>query len=292
MQIDCKEQNLKHDSSIRFNLDPNSNVIDPISFRCHILPAKHNLNRISIELGMQIDCNEQNSKHACPIRFNLDSDSNEIDCSLEPRRHDLQRISTELGMQIDCNEQNSKHDSPIRFNRDSDSNEMDASFEFLKHDLHRISTDLGMQIDCNEQDSKHDVSVRFNFDSGSNVTDPILFGLNVSPAKHDLHRISTELGMRIDCNEQNSKHDSSIRLNLDPGSNVTDPILFGLNVSPAKHDLPTISTEFGMQIDCNEHNLKHDSPIRFNCDSDSNEIDCSFETRKHDLHKISTELGR
>jgi hypothetical protein len=58
--------------------------------------------------------------------------------------------------------------------------------------------------------------------------------------------------MKIDWIEQHWKHDSSIRLNLDSDSNVIDAISFGLLDSPAKHDLPKISTERGMLIDFNE----------------------------------------
>jgi hypothetical protein len=88
-------------------------------------------------------------------------------------------------------------------------------------------TELGMQIDCNEQNLKHDSSIRFNRDSDSNVIDPIRLGRFGLPAKHDLERISTELGMQIDCNEQNSKHDSSMCFNRDSDSNVIDPIRLG-----------------------------------------------------------------
>jgi hypothetical protein len=102
---------------------------------------------------------------------------------------------------------------------------------------------LGMQIDWNEHDSKHDSSIRFNLDSDPNEMDPNSFRFRGWPVKQDVDRISTEMGMQIDCNEQNAKHNPSILFNLDPGS-----------------------TEPGMQIDCNERNSKRDSSIRFNRD--------------------------
>jgi hypothetical protein len=81
-------------------------------------------------------------------------------------------------------------------------------------------------MDPKEQKLKHDSLICFNLDSDSNVIDPIVFSFAASPAKHDLDRISTELGMQIECNGRNLKHDSLICVNLDLGSNVIDPILF------------------------------------------------------------------
>jgi hypothetical protein len=116
MQIDCSEQYWKHDSSIRDNLDSDSNVIDS-RFELRKLAR----DRISTERGMQIECNEQYSKHDSSIRDNLLSLSNVIELiwlrRLEsPAKHDFPRTSTERGMQIEWNEQHSKHDSSIRDN--------------------------------------------------------------------------------------------------------------------------------------------------------------------------------
>jgi hypothetical protein len=44
-----------------------------------------------------------------------------------------------------------------------------------------------------------------------------------------------------------------------------------------------------MKIDCNEQNSKQHSPIRFNLDPDSNEIDGSSKPAKYDLHRVSSE---
>jgi hypothetical protein len=192
-------------------------------------------------------------------------------------------------MQIDCNKQTSKHDSSIRFNLDSDSNEIDCSSENAKHDVHSLSTELGMQIDCKKHDSKHDPSISFNLDPGSKLIDPISFSFLWPPLKQEFERISTELGMQIDCKKHNLKHDLSIRFNFDPDSNMKDIILFGFHQQPLKHDLHIISTELGMQIVCNEQHRKHDSSIRFNRDSDSNEIDCRFEYWKWNLGRGSNE---
>jgi hypothetical protein len=161
MQIECDGRNLKHDSSVCVNLDLGSNVTDPTLFGLCQTPLKCDLHRISTELGMQIDCNQQNSKHDSSICFNLDSDSNEIDFSFESSKYDLQRLSTELGMQINCKKHHLKHDSSIRFNLDPDSKVIDPiSFRFLwpplKQELERISTDLGMQINCKKYHLKHD----------------------------------------------------------------------------------------------------------------------------------------
>jgi hypothetical protein len=46
-----------------------------------------------------------------------------------------------------------------------------------------------------------------------------------------------------------------------------------------------------MQIDSKQQDSKHDSPICFNLDPESNVITCNFEWLKLDLHRISTELG-
>jgi hypothetical protein len=51
------------------------------------------------------------------------------------------------------------------------------------------------------------------------------------------------------------------------------------------------STFGGMQIDLNEHSLKHEFSIRLNRDSLSNVIDSSFAFPKHDAPSISTPRG-
>jgi hypothetical protein len=79
--------------------------------------------------------------------------------------------------------------------------------------------------------------------------------------------------MQIDWIEQYWKHDSSTRCNRDSDSNVINLTAFDLLSLSAKHDLPKISTEQGMQIDFSEQYWKHDSSIRCNLDSDSNVID-------------------
>jgi hypothetical protein len=148
-----------------------------------------------------------------------------------------------------------------------------------------------MQIEYNEQYLKHDSSIRDNLLSLSNVIELIWLRRLESPAKHDFARISTERGMQIECNEQHWKHDSSIRDNLLSLSNVIELIWLRRLEAPAKHDFPRISTERGMQIECNEHHRKHDSSIRDNLDSDSNVIDFSFELWKLARDRISTERG-
>jgi hypothetical protein len=253
MKIERNEQNLKKNFLIRFNLDPNSNEIE-----CSLDLPKHDLQRISTETGIQIDFNKQNSKHESSICLNHDPDSNEIEWSFELLKHDLQRISTGLGMQIDRNEQNSKEDSPIRFNFDPNSNEIKRSFEILKHDLQRISTELGMQMDCSEQYSKEGSPIRFNLDPDSNMSESILLFVAQLPAKHDLHRISTKLGMQIDFIEQNSKHEPSIRFNLDSDSNEIQR-----SVDFAKHDLHGASKDRTMQTRRSFCRFQSSDPLRF-----------------------------
>jgi hypothetical protein len=97
--MDYKGQNVKYNSSICFNCDSHSDEIN-----CSLEWLKHEVHRISTELGMQINYNEQPLKHNSSIRFNFDSDSNEIGCSCKHVKHEFPRISTELGIQMDCNE--------------------------------------------------------------------------------------------------------------------------------------------------------------------------------------------
>jgi hypothetical protein len=97
--------------------------------------------------------------------------------------------------------------------------------------------------------------------------------------------------MQINCKQQYWKHDSLIRINFDSDSNVILSMWLGVPEVPAKLDLPRISTERGMQIDCNEQCWKHDFLIRLNLDSDSNVIDCRSEWLKLDLRRTSTERG-
>jgi hypothetical protein len=65
--------------------------------------------------------------------------------------------------------------------------------------------------------------------------------IEIAPTKHPTNADAwiqlTELGMQINCNEQDLKHAPSIHLNLDSDSNVIDPIRLGRFGPPAKHDL-------------------------------------------------------
>jgi hypothetical protein len=65
MQIDFKEQSAKHNSPIRLNREPASNVIVVIW-----LFEKHPLSKSSTEFGMQIDLQEQFEKHNSPTQLN------------------------------------------------------------------------------------------------------------------------------------------------------------------------------------------------------------------------------
>jgi hypothetical protein len=143
-----------------------------------------------------------------------------------------------------------------------------------------------MLIDFNEQFAKHELSIRVSCDSLSNVIDS-----SFERAKHNLPRISTLRGMQIDLNEQFKKHESSIRASSDSFSNIIDSISLCLFRSPAKQDLPMISTLREMQIDFNEQCKKQESSIRVSRDSCSNMIDLRFKPVKHDLPMISTLRG-
>jgi hypothetical protein len=69
--IDLTEQYVKHDSSIRVNLESLSKVMLLVS-QC----SKHDLQRTSTDRGIIIDLTEQCAKHDSSIRVNLESLSN------------------------------------------------------------------------------------------------------------------------------------------------------------------------------------------------------------------------
>jgi hypothetical protein len=112
------------ESLIRASRHSLSNVTVPI----FVQAESHDLGKIPIWRGMQIDFNEQFAKHQSSIRVRRDSLSNVIDSSFDSAKHDFERISTFRGMQIDFNEQFEKHESSIRVRRDSLSNVIDSSF--------------------------------------------------------------------------------------------------------------------------------------------------------------------
>jgi hypothetical protein len=60
-------------------------------------------------------------------------------------------------------------------------------------------------------------------------------------------------------------------------------------ISIVRFACATLDVGHPMQIDFNEHDLKQNSPIRFNLDSDPKEIDCSIEPRKRDPQRASNE---
>jgi hypothetical protein len=223
-----------------------------------VLPSNASQATNATDGGMEISTSEQPRKQHSSIRNSLDRSANKVDYSFELLKQNLPRISTELGMQIDFNQQqNLKHESSICLNRDPESNEIECSFELLKHDLQRISTELGMRIDCNKENLKQDLLIRFNLDPDSNVSESISFWFDESFTKHDLKRISTELGIQINHTEQDLKHGSSIHFNLDPDSNLSEqatrcprkrPKSSTLAQTATKHDLQRISTEAGIQM--------------------------------------------
>jgi hypothetical protein len=77
------------------------------------------------------------------------------------------------------------------------------------------------------------------------------------------------------------KQESSIRVNRDPLSKVTDSRL-----KEEKHNFPSISTLRGIHIDFNEQFEKKESWISLSRDSLSNVNDSSFEEEKHDFPRI------
>jgi hypothetical protein len=71
----------------------------------------------------------------------------------------------------------------------------------------------------------------------------------VQNRKHRWPRISTEAGIEIDANDEQSSNDaSSIRASFEPDSKVNDES----NEHFWKQCLQRISTEAGMQIDSND----------------------------------------
>jgi hypothetical protein len=77
-------------------------------------------------------------------------------------------------------------------------------------------TELGMQMDLIEHRQKHDFSIFQSREPLSNV--------NESSLMFDSHiefRVSTAAGMRIALNDDESKHESSIRGNLDSKMTVS-----------------------------------------------------------------------
>jgi hypothetical protein len=102
--------------------------------------------------GITIDCNDDPQNASDSMRFNCDSDSNEIDESdLHSEKHDIPSTSTFRGMTIDCNEDNEHAKDSIRVNCEFDSNEIDESdLQLKKHFETRISTLRGITIDFKE----------------------------------------------------------------------------------------------------------------------------------------------
>jgi hypothetical protein len=76
---------------------------DSPTIRNHLLsrgmhPESHDIGKISICRGMQIDFNEQFEKHESSIRIRLDSLSNVIDSNFESAKHRSPRILMEFQM--------------------------------------------------------------------------------------------------------------------------------------------------------------------------------------------------
>jgi hypothetical protein len=170
----------KQSSSIRFNRDSLSNVIDlmPVGFLQS--SAKHNFPRISTDRGIQIHCNAHFAKHDSSIRRNCESDTNTTERMLlgfpvAPANVDSARISTDGGITIDFNELSQKHSSPISLKRDSESNLNSSSFKHReKHCLPIFSTDPGIIRSPIKDSKKQNEWIVRRFDSDSNVIKSIL----------------------------------------------------------------------------------------------------------------------
>jgi hypothetical protein len=92
-------------------------------------------------------------------------------------------------------------------------------------------------------------------------------------------RISTDDGIKIDFNPEKENADSSIRINFESFSNLTD----SSDLHELKHDLQRISTDDGIAIDFNPHPWNAEFSIRCNFESGSNIIDSSeLQYSKHD----------
>jgi hypothetical protein len=82
--------------------------------------------RISTFRGISIDRSDEYENANDSIRFNRESDSNEMDESdLHDEKHDDPRISTFRGISIDRSDEYENADDSIRFNCESDSNMID-----------------------------------------------------------------------------------------------------------------------------------------------------------------------
>jgi hypothetical protein len=145
-----------------------------------------------------------------------------------------------------------------------------------------------MQIDLNEQFEKHESSIRISRDSISNVSNSIFDSEKQSSPRIS---ISFQIETRPDFPKYQTRRFSrlstikyrSIKKQRFFASTVIDRHLQPMNADPAMN-----STFPGMQIDLNEHFLKHESSIRISRHSFSNVTDSSFEKEKHDFPRIST----
>jgi hypothetical protein len=80
MKIDRNEQNAKQKSSIRVNLDSDSNVIDS-----NFESLEHDSHRMALEREMSTGCNKQFWKRKSSTFVNFDPDSKVITLGVNPR---------------------------------------------------------------------------------------------------------------------------------------------------------------------------------------------------------------
>jgi hypothetical protein len=139
IQIDVSdEQPLNASISIRFNLEPDSNVNEESEWQ----PSKHFCPMTSTVAGMQVDCNEKqalNAHRLIWVNFEPDWKVNK-----ESDRH-IRKLpspitSTAAGMQIDWNDgQKANAYAPISFNLEPDSNVNESDLQREKDAVPRIS---------------------------------------------------------------------------------------------------------------------------------------------------------
>jgi hypothetical protein len=116
------------------------------------------------------------------------------------------------------------------------------------------------------------------------------------PTNEEPSSSETVFGIKSDFISVHTKHKLSIRVSCTPDSNVMEPILFRLSHSPAKHDLPKLSTVRGMQIEPRKQHRKQPSSILFNRDSLSKTIlsirfDRLESPAKDNFPRTSTDCG-
>jgi Fe-S cluster assembly iron-binding protein IscA len=207
--------------------------------------------KVSTLRGITIDFSEELENAWDSIRFNLESDSIEIDESdLQLEKQDELRISMVRGITIDFSEELENASDSIRFNLESDSIEIDErDLQPEKQPEPRISTPLGTRMQgLRPRDRIR--TVRSKFSTKSNVTSRCSLPSSIqietfSPRENaEPSRFSTVRGITIDFSEELENAADSIPFNLDSDSIETDE----KDPQQKKQHKPRISTYLGTRM--------------------------------------------